>query len=81
MNFAIHLLFVFAAADHCSIGGNPCKNGATCLNGEKAFECHCLPGFYGKDCGGTRFFFLSVLQKSVNYQWIYFHISKLLSFK
>ena len=43
--------FNFTAADHCAIG-NPCKNGGTCLNGKKNFECHCLPGFYGSDCGG-----------------------------
>ncbi len=49
-------LFIFTAADHCAIG-NPCKNGGTCINGEKTFECHCLPGFYGKDCGGMHYIF------------------------
>ena len=48
---AFYFLLIFLAADHCAIG-NPCKNGGTCLNGEKNFECHCLPGFYGVDCGG-----------------------------
>lgn len=54
---ASYFPLIFIAADHCAIG-NPCKNGGTCLNGEKKFECHCLPGFYGVDCGGMCYFIL-----------------------
>ena len=55
IKIAIDFRLIFLAADHCAIG-NPCKNGGTCLNGEKNFECHCLPGFYGIDCGGMCYF-------------------------
>lgn len=54
---ASYFPLIFLVADHCAIG-NPCKNGGTCLNGEKKFECHCLPGFYGADCGGMCYFIL-----------------------
>ena len=46
------IYFFLTATDHCA-DANPCKNGGTCLNGESRFECKCLPGFNGKDCGGN----------------------------
>ena len=48
----IEYIFFLTATDHCA-DANPCKNGGTCLNGESRFECKCLPGFNGKDCGGN----------------------------
>ena len=29
-------------------GGNPCKNGATCRNGDRTYACDCVPGFTGE---------------------------------
>ena len=48
--FHFYISFL-SAADHCAVS-NLCKNGGVCINGEYSFECKCLPGFYGKDCGG-----------------------------
>src|SRR5699024_6581791 len=30
--------------------GNPCKNGATCLDGIASYQCACTPAFTGIDC-------------------------------
>lgn len=29
---------------------NPCRNGATCVDGVNSFSCTCLPGYTGPDC-------------------------------
>lgn len=51
--YIFHFCISFlSAADHCAVS-NLCKNGGICINGEYSFECTCLPGFYGKDCGGV----------------------------
>ncbi|KAE9415742.1 hypothetical protein Angca_002690 [Angiostrongylus cantonensis] len=35
-------------ADDCA--GNPCLNGATCVDGTNRYECLCKSGFSGRDC-------------------------------
>ncbi|XP_061164210.1 matrilin-2-like isoform X2 [Saccostrea echinata] len=31
-------------------GSNPCKNGATCINGENKYTCDCVSGYSGVHC-------------------------------
>ncbi|XP_078342465.1 uncharacterized protein LOC144628269 isoform X2 [Oculina patagonica] len=40
---------VCKAVDHCL--GSPCRNNGTCHNGLNDYNCTCLAGFTGKNCG------------------------------
>ena len=34
--------------DDCS--KNPCKNGGTCIDGIKSYQCKCADGYKGANC-------------------------------
>ncbi|KAH3831295.1 hypothetical protein DPMN_104558 [Dreissena polymorpha] len=34
--------------DECAT--NPCKNGATCINGQNKYTCTCAGGWQGTNC-------------------------------
>lgn len=42
------LLFPAADIDECQ--SNPCRNGATCIDGLNTFTCLCLPSYIGALC-------------------------------
>lgn len=42
------LLFSAADIDECQ--SNPCRNGATCIDGLNTFTCLCLPSYVGALC-------------------------------
>ena len=48
----LNLLFsvpsLFLDIDECA--SDPCKNGATCLDGIDRFQCQCPGGYRGRDC-------------------------------
>ena len=39
--------------DECA--GDPCRNGAYCLDGLNSFTCTCAPGFTGKLCENGKY--------------------------
>ena len=40
--------FLFADEDECL--GNPCKNGATCVNIPGSYRCKCTSAYTGRNC-------------------------------
>ena len=44
----LKLFVFFLDFDECA--SNPCQNGGTCTNKEKAFTCSCLHFFWGTHC-------------------------------
>uniref|UniRef100_A0A8C5UAW4 Versican core protein n=1 Tax=Malurus cyaneus samueli TaxID=2593467 RepID=A0A8C5UAW4_9PASS len=42
--------FIFSAADIDECQSNPCRNGATCIDGLNTFSCLCLPSYIGALC-------------------------------
>lgn len=40
------------AAEQCK--PNPCQNGGTCIHGIGRYQCHCAPGYHGKQCQQRR---------------------------
>ena len=44
----IILLILLLDIDECS--PNPCKNGATCVDGINEYSCTCVAGHTGTDC-------------------------------
>ncbi|XP_038821637.1 versican core protein-like [Salvelinus namaycush] len=43
-----HGAFCFMDVDECQ--SNPCRNGATCMDGVNSFTCVCLPSYTGQLC-------------------------------
>jgi len=41
-------LHIFSDIDECK--NSPCKNGATCQDGNNTYTCQCADGFEGKNC-------------------------------
>ena len=35
---------------------SPCRNGATCINTQGAYQCKCKPGFKGNQCEQGKLF-------------------------
>ena len=44
-----HLFLWSLAVNECAVT-KPCKNGATCVDLKRGYQCLCAPGFTGKDC-------------------------------
>lgn len=42
--------FVIYTTDINDCKDEPCKNGGTCLDGDKNYTCMCEAGWNGKDC-------------------------------
>ncbi|XP_072033776.1 uncharacterized protein [Amphiura filiformis] len=43
----------FRQIDINECSSNPCRNGATCVNGDNQFRCDCVAGFEGTYCEGN----------------------------
>ena len=42
-------------ADVNECENNPCKNGATCVNGVGKYSCICVGGYDGTDCDNGKY--------------------------
>lgn len=46
------IIFILFCLEEAMCTHNPCKNGGTCTEIEKGFQCSCARGFRGKTCQG-----------------------------
>ena len=49
IKFGYHNLYYFLDIDDCE--STPCENGGTCEDGVNSYNCTCMPGYSGHDCG------------------------------
>jgi len=45
---AVACVINVAEIDECA--SNPCMNEGMCVHAVKSFDCHCSPGYTGKNC-------------------------------
>ena len=49
----IYIYIPFLDIDDCA--PNPCQNGGTCTDGVDSYNCTCVAGFIGINCGTSEF--------------------------
>ena len=49
INLGCHIYHYLLDIDDCE--SVPCENGGTCEDGVNSYNCTCMPGFTGHDCG------------------------------
>jgi hypothetical protein len=60
--------YLFTDINECS--SNPCKNGGTCKDLINGYECTCVPGYNGLNCGNGNNFKIV----TISFYWLTYEI-------